>query len=129
MSSSTQPSLWRRVRNSWRARGKKPGAVDPTPEGFVFTQKRRATPVRWDEVVRIDAGTRDYISIDLFFVVFHTSEARVTIDEFDDGFRFVEGSAFARWPDLRERWVALQCGPLHQPQYETLWRRVSTVST
>jgi len=121
VSADVQPSLWRRIGNSWRAR--KPGAVDLTPDGLRFTQNRRQTDIRWDDVVRIDCGTRDTISIDLFFVVFHTADSKVTIDEYDDGFHPLEQAALAHWPQLRERWIALQCGPLHQPQCETLWRR------
>lgn len=120
---STIPSLWRRARNSWQTRGKKPGTVDSTQDGFVFTQGRRSIPIQWDDVTRIDAGTRDNISIDLFFVILHTHAETVTIDEFDDGFQHVEQTVFARWPEVRERWVALQCGPLHQPQHETLWQK------
>ena len=123
MSTNPRPSLWRRLRNSWQTRGKKPGTVDSTQDGFVFTQRRRSTPIRWDDVTQIDAGTRDNISIDLFFVTIHTPSATVTIDEFDDGFAYVERTAFERWPEVRERWVALQCGPLHQPQHETLWQK------
>lgn len=123
MSETPRPSLWRRIRNSWRTRSRKPGAVDATPSGFVFTQRNRSTPVHWDGIIRIDAGTRDNISLDLFFVVVHTLDAKVTIDELDDGFRYLEQAMWERWPDLRKHWVALQCGPLHQPQYETLWRR------
>ena len=59
----------------------------------------------------------------LLFVVFCTRNARVRIDEFDDGFRVLESAVFERWPMIRDRWVALQCGPLHQPKQETLWQR------
>ncbi len=123
MSPALRPSLWRRMGNSWRARGKKPGAVDVAADGIVFAQSRRRIQMRWDDVVQIDAGARDTLSIDLFFAVLHTRDAQATIDEFADGFRVLELAVFERWPQLRERWVALQCGPLHQPHYEILWRR------
>ncbi|MGH6877515.1 MAG: hypothetical protein ACREHV_09090 [Rhizomicrobium sp.] len=84
---------------------------------------RRATQMRWDDIVRIDCGTRDTLSMDLFFVVFRAAATKVTIDEFADGFRTLEHAVLQRWPLMRERWVALQCGPLHQPQLETLWQR------
>jgi hypothetical protein len=128
VSAGVQPSLWRRIGNSWMARGRKPGAIDLNPEGFRFTKLRRETDVRWSDVVQIDCGTRDTLSIDLFFVVFHTENGNVTIDEYDDGFHPLEGAVLAHWPRIRERWIALQCGPLHQPQFETLWRRASTGS-
>lgn len=128
MSANVQPSLWRRIGNSWRTRGRKPGAVDLTQDGFRFTQKRCTIDIRWNDVVQIDCGTRDTISIDLFFVVFHTADAKVTIDEYDDGFHPLEQAVLARWPQIRERWIALQCGPLHQPQHETLWCRAATGS-
>jgi hypothetical protein len=109
--------------NSWRARGRKSGAVDVTPEGVAFTRSRRTQQILWDDVVRIDCGTHDTLSIDLFFAVFHTAGTKLMIDEYDDGFHPLENAVFARWPQIREQWIALQCGPLHQPQYETLWRR------
>ncbi len=120
---SVQPSRWRRIANTWRARGKKPAAVDIGTEGFVYKLRRKEVAVRWDDVTRIDAGTRDLLAFDLFFVVFHTAKTRLTIDEYDDGFRGLENAVFERWPQLRERWIALQCAPLHHPQFETLWRR------
>jgi hypothetical protein len=123
VSANVQPSLWRRIGNSWRARGRKPGTIDLTPDGFRFARNRRGTGIRWDDVVQIDCGTSDTISIDLFFVVFHTAAVKVTIDEYDDGFHPLENAALARWPQIRERWIGLQCGPLHQPQYETLWHQ------
>jgi hypothetical protein len=97
--------------------------VDVTPEGVAASEGRRTTEIRWNDIVRIDCGTRDTISMDVFFVVLHTTAVKVAIDEFADGFRVFEQAMFEHWPQLRERWVALQCGPLHQPQYETLWQR------
>ena len=123
MSAASRPSLLRRIGNSWRSHGKRPGTVDVTPEGVTAAEGRRTKEIRWDEIVRIDCGTRDTITIDLFFVVLFTPSAKVTIDEFADGFRVFENAIFERWPQLRERWVTIQCGPLHQPQYETLWQR------
>ncbi len=123
MSAALQPSFWRRIGNSWRERGRKPSTVDVTPEGVAAKLGRRTTEIRWDDIVRIDCGTRDTVSMDVFFVVLRTASATITIDELADGFRVFEHAMFERWPQLRERWVALQCGPLHQPQYETLWQR------
>ena len=104
-------------------RGRKPGAIDLLTDGFLVKQGRRKTEIRWDDVVQIDGGIRDTLSIDLLFAVFRTSARSVTIDEFDDGFRTLESAVFERWPMIRDRWVALQCGPLHQPKHETLWQR------
>jgi hypothetical protein len=123
VSDKLKPSLWRRIQNSWRMRGKKPGAIDLLTDGFLVTQGRHKSDIRWDDVVQIDGGIRDTLSIDLLFAVFRTPGTSVTVDEFDDGFRTFEGAVFERWPTVRERWVALQCGPLHQPKYETLWQR------
>jgi hypothetical protein len=123
VSAALQPSLGRRIGNSWRRRGKQPGTVDVTPEKVIATEKRRATEIRWNDITRIDCGTLDTISIDIFFVVLQTASAKITIDEFADGFRVFESAVFERWPQLREHWVAIQCGPLHQPQYVTLWQR------
>lgn len=123
MSGALQPSWWRRIGNSWRARGKTPGTVDVTPDAVTTTEKRHTKEIRWNDIVRIDCGTRDTISMDVFFVVLHSVSAKIAIDEFADGFRVFEHAIFERWPQIRERWVAVQCGPLHQPQYETLWQR------
>lgn len=123
MTSELKPSWWRRIRNSWTMRGKKPGAIDLLTDGFILTRWRRKTDVRWDDVVQIDGGVRDTLSLDLLFAVFRTSAGTVTVDETDDGFRTFESAVFERWPTIRERWVELQCGPLHQPKYETLWQR------
>jgi hypothetical protein len=123
VSAALRPSLWRRIGNSWRSRSKSQSTVDVTPEGVAATEGRRTIEVRWNDIVRIDCGTRDTITMDVFFVVLHTASVRVTIDELADGFRVFENAMFEHWPQLREHWVALQCGPLHQPQYETLWQR------
>lgn len=123
MSADLRPSWWRRVKNSWAMRRKKPGAIDLLTDGFLVTRGRRKTDVRWDDVVQVDGGVRDTLSLDLLFAVFRTSAGPVAIDEFDDGFRTFESAVFERWPTIRERWVQLQCGPLHQPKYETLWQR------
>jgi hypothetical protein len=111
------------MKNSWRMRGKKPGAIDLLTEGFRVTQGRRKSDFRWDDIVQVDGGIRDTLSIDFLFAVFCTADRSVTINEFDDGFRTFESAVFERWPMVRDRWVALQCGPLHQPKYETLWQR------
>ena len=123
MSATLRPSLWRRIGNSWRARSRKPGAVDVTPDEVIFSRGRASTRIRWDDVVRIDAGVRDSLSIDLFFVAIHSKDAKMTIDEFDDGFRVLENAILERWPQVRARFVALQCGAPHQPFHETLWQR------
>jgi hypothetical protein len=123
VSESLRPSLLRRIGNSWRDRSKKSGTIDLLPDGFVFAQLRQTSTVRWDDLTQIDAGVRDGLALDLFFVIVHANGTKVRLDEIDDGFRLVEVAVLERWPQLRERWVALQCGPAHQPQYETLWRR------
>ena len=123
MSIDLKPSWWRRVRHSWRRRSRKPGTIDLLTDGFLLTRGRRKTDVRWDDVVQIDGGVEDTLSLDILFAVFRTPAGVVTIDEFDDGFRTFEGAVFERWPTIRDRWVGLQCGPLHQPKYETLWQR------
>lgn len=123
MSTALRPSLWRRIGNSWRARGGKLGTVDVTQEGLAATAGRRTKEMRWNDVVRIDCGTRDTVTMDVFFVVLHSASAKITVDELADGFRVFEHAMFEHWPQLRERWIALQCGPLHQPQFETLWQR------
>lgn len=123
MSAGPKPSLWRRLKNSWDMRGRKPGAVDLLADGFLVTRGRRKTDVRWDDVQQIDGGIRDTLSIDWLFTVFRTSSQSIRIEELDDGFRAFESAVFERWPMVRDRWVALQCGPLHQPKYETLWQR------
>jgi hypothetical protein len=123
VSAALKPSLWRRMKNSWVMRRRKPGGIDVLTDGFLVTRGRRKSDVRWDEVVQIDGGVRDTLSLDILFAVFRTPTRAVTVDEFDDGFRTFEGSLFERWPMIRDRWVQLQCGPLHQPKYETLWQR------
>lgn len=123
MSESLRPSLWRRIGNSWRARGRKPGTVDVTPDGLIFSRGRKSIRIRWDDVVRIDGGVRDSLSIDLFYVVILAGEVKAIIDELDDGFRVLENAILERWPLVRERVIALQCGAPHQPFYETLWQR------
>ena len=123
MSSNPKPSLWRRMRNSWSMRGRKPGGIDLLTDGFLVTRGRHKTDVRWDDVVQIDGGIRDTLSLDFLFVVFRTAGGRVMVDEFDDGFRTFESAVLERWPAIRESWVQLQCGPLHQPKYATLWQR------
>lgn len=123
MSAVPKPSLWRRIGNSLRERRRKSGAIDLMADGFVFTRGGHKEQVWWDDVVQIDGGTRDTISIDLFFVEFHTAHGKIALDEYDDGFHPLENAVFARWPQIREGWIALQCGPLHQPQSVTLWQR------
>lgn len=123
MSAEQKPSRWRRIKNSWRMRGNKPGAIDLLTDGFLVTHGRHKVDIRWDDVVQIDGGIRDTLAIDLLFAVFRTPDRSVTIDELDDGFRTFESAIFERWPTIRDRWVQLQCGPLHQPKYETLWQR------
>jgi hypothetical protein len=113
----------RRIANSWRTKRRKSGVIDLEADGFVFTRARRRQQLCWDDVVQIDGGTRDTVAIDLFFVVFRTARSALVLDEYDDGFHPLENAVFARWPEIRERWIALQCGQLHQPQSETLWRR------
>jgi hypothetical protein len=106
-----------------RERSKKPGTVDIVPEGLVVTRGNASTTIRWDDVVEIDGGVRDNLSIDLFFVVIHTKDAKATIDEFNDGFRALENAILERWPGVRDRFVALQCGNPQHPLYEVLWRK------
>jgi hypothetical protein len=118
-----RPSLLRRIGNSWRDRKKKSATIDIVADGFIYTKSRAAMTVRWDDITRIDAGLRDGISFDLLYTVLHTKETQHRIDELDDGFRLFENAVLDRWPALRERWVAMQCGPAHQPRYETLWQR------
>jgi hypothetical protein len=119
-----RPSLWRRLRNSlsaWPRGGVE--TFDLIPDGFVFTRRNKPVQIFWSEIVQIDAGMRDYLTLDLFFAVIHTDREKVIIDELVDGFRLLEAGVFEHWPKTRDRWLALQGGPHHWPALETLWPR------
>jgi hypothetical protein len=124
VSEPRRPSLWRRILHSAHAwpRGTS-GTLDLLPNGFVYTKRSKPVQIRWQEITQIDAGMRDYLTVDLFFAVIHTAREKVTIDELVDGFRQLELGVFEHWPRLRERWLALHGSAHHQPQLETLWRR------
>jgi hypothetical protein len=118
-----RPSLWRRVLHSVQAWPRSTfGTLDLIPDGFEFTERNAPMRILWSEITRIDAGMRDYLTVDLFFTVIHTAHETARIDELVDGFRHLETSVFAHWPEVRDRWLALQGTPHHQPQCETLWQ-------
>ena len=124
MTEKLRPSVWRRFGNSWRHyRRGFAGTFDLLPDGFIFTNHRKPVTIRWDEIVQIDAGVRDYLTIDVFFAVIHTARTNVEIDELVDGFRQMESYVLERWPNVKARWHELQSGAPHQPHYESLWRR------
>jgi len=119
-----RPSLLRRIANSIRlSRRKRGSTVDVTANGFVYSQGRRAVDVRWDDISQIDAGVRDYMTFDTFYIVVFAREKKLIIEELDDGFRQLEFAIHERWPQTRERWLQLLSVPLHQAHYETLWKR------
>ena len=119
-----RPSLLRRISNSIRLSRRKRGAtVDVTANGFVYSQGRKSIEVPWDDISQIDAGVRDYVTFDTFFIVVFAREKKLVIEELDDGFRQLEFAIHERWPETRERWLKLLSVPLHQAHYETLWKR------
>jgi len=119
-----RPSLLRRIANSIRlSRRKRGSTVDVTANGFVYSQGRRTVDVRWDDISQIDAGVRDYMTFDTFYIVVFAREKKLIIEELDDGFRQLEFAIHERWPQTRERWLQLLSVPLHQAHYETLWKR------
>jgi hypothetical protein len=93
------------------------------PDGFVFTNMTGTVQIRWRDITQVDAGVRDYLTADMFFVVIHTRTQRVSIDEVADGFHQLEHGVFEHWPRVRQRWLALQGSPPRHPQFETLWKR------
>lgn len=118
------PSLWRRIVNTWRHnRRKSRYVVDMTDDGFVFTARRRETRVRWDDVMRIDAGVRDCLTFDVVYFQIHSRTATIYIEELDEGFRQFEHTVLARWPEIRGAWEELQKAELFAAQHRTLWRR------
>ncbi len=124
MSEASGPSLWRRIGNSWRQwRRGSVGTLDLVPDGFVYTRNRATVRVLWNDIVQIDAGVRDLLTSDLFYVVLHAGSGAVAIDEIVDGYRQIEHEMFERWPQIRQRWTELYTGPPHQPRLETLWHR------
>ena len=119
-----RPSLLRRISNSIRlARRKRGATVDVTANGFIYSQGRKSIDVPWDDISQIDAGVRDYVTFDSFYIVVFAREKKLVIEELDDGFRQLEFAIHQRWPETRERWLQLLSVPLHQAHYETLWKR------
>ena len=119
-----KPSLLRRIANSIRLSRRTRGAtVDLTADGFAFTQRRKTQEIRWDDISQIDAGVRDYVTFDTFYIVVFARDRKLVIEELDDGFRQLEFAIHQRWPETRERWLQLLSVPLHQAHYETLWKR------
>ena len=123
MNEIERPSLFRRFLNSLQAwPGGSFGTFDLVPDGFIFTQRNMPVKILWSDITQIDGGMRDYLTVDIFFVVIHTANKKVIIDELVDGFRQLEYGILEHWPEIRERWLALQATPHHLPQFETLWR-------
>ena len=86
-----RPSFLRRVANSIRlSRRKRAATVDVTPTGFVYSQGRKSVDVSWDDISQIDAGVRDYVTFDSFYIVVFAREKKLVIEEVDDGFRQLE---------------------------------------
>jgi len=120
----TAPSLWRRIRNTLsNPRRKRAGTVDVTPDKLLLRLNNREAELRWADIDRIDAGMRDYLGFDGFYVVLFARTQKLELDELDDGFRQLEVALFERWPQIRARWNALLGSLPHQPQHETLWQR------
>ena len=121
---SQRASFWQRLLNTWRHNQRKRGyAIDMTADGFVFRAKQRHTEMKWEQITRIDAGVRCCLTMDYLYVQMFTHQATVYIEELDDGFRQLEFAIHQRWPQTRDRWLQLLSVPLHQAQYETLWKR------
>jgi hypothetical protein len=110
--------------NSLRyTRRKRRATVDLTKDGFVFSTARTSIEIKWNDIDEIDAGVRDFITYDTFYVVIFANGGSLTVEEFHDGFRQLEHSILERWPQIKERWQKLFGLPLHDVQYEVLWRR------
>ena len=121
----TAPSLWRRARNNLvqlRRRGRI-CTIDVSDDGFVLTVRKRERRMRWADIVRIDAGIRDFVTSDELYVVMAGATSEIELQELDDGFRQFEIALFARWPEIREPVERLQRGNPHEPHRETVWRR------
>jgi hypothetical protein len=75
-------SLLRRVSNSIRlSRRKRAATVDLTANGFVWSQGRKSVELSWDDISQIDAGVRDYITFDSFYIVIFAREKKLVIEE------------------------------------------------
>ncbi len=119
-----RPSLWRRIVNTWRHNRRNRGyAIDLSADGFVFTIRRRKTPIRWSDITRIDIGLRDCLTFDVFYVEIFTDAASVFVEELDDGFRQFEFSLFQRWPQIRPQWETLLKADASRAQHHTVWQR------
>jgi hypothetical protein len=115
-------SLWQRIVNTWNHSQRKRGYwVDITSDGFIVVAKRRRTEMRWDQITRIDAGTRNCLSFDYMYVQMFTHQATVYIEELDDGFRQFEYTMFERWPPIRTQWNELLKAAPYETRHETLW--------
>ena len=121
----TAPSLWRRIGNTLAQtrRRSRICTIDLVDDGFVLTVRKRPRRVPWSDIVRIDAGIRDYVSSDELYFVMATAKLQLEIQELDDGFRLFELELFARWPQIREPIETMQRGNPHEPAFATVWRR------
>jgi hypothetical protein len=112
------------MRNSWcEWRRGRCGTLDVVPDGFVCARNGKSIRIAWDEIEQVDAGVRDMLTADMFYVVLHTPSGNHAIDELYDGFRQLENAMFERWPHIKAQWTSLYAGPPFQPRRETLWRR------
>jgi hypothetical protein len=119
----SKPSLWRRIVNTWGARRKTNPTIDVTEDGLRYAWRKRIVNMRWADIIRIEAGMKDCLTIDIFYVVVSDAKHSIVVDEFCDGFRLFEHALFERWPQMREPWNSLYKGPAFQPRVETLWQR------
>lgn len=121
----TAPSLPRRLRNTiaFSRRRARICSVDLTEDGFVLTVRKREQRMRWSDIVRIEAGIRDFLTSDELYVVLADGKRQIEVQEIDDGFRLFEVELFARWPSIRDPIERMQRGNLHEPHHEKLWTR------
>lgn len=123
-SALARPSYLRRLGNSWREwRRGRYGTLDVGPDGLVCTRNGKSVRIAWEDIEQVDAGVRDLLTSDVFYVVLHTPSGNYAIEELYDGFRQLENAMFERWPHIKTQWTGLFAGPPSQPRCETLWQR------
>ena len=104
-----------------RRRRRDKATVDLTEDGFVFTCRGQPVAVCWDDVTKLSAGTFAMTTGEVYFVRVAAGAMEVQIDEFADGFAIFERALIERYPQIRERILALQTTASRHDRLVELW--------
>lgn len=110
------------LKAGWRRFWERNDVIKLSPDGFEFLAGGNTRKLRWDAVTKIEVfRIPTFVVEDFCVALFQKNGEPLVIVDRHPGFLKFQSAIWQRWPQIKDRWIAIYCGSPDTRERAVLW--------